>query len=56
MQLYDKVFGRNTHRAFQNFIGYTRENYMTYGADGSLQGVTAYYDPIEDFHFVGVDG
>jgi hypothetical protein len=50
MQLYDKVFGRSTHRAFQNFTGYTRENYMLYGPDGSVQGITAYYDPIEDFH------
>jgi len=50
MQLYDRVFGRNTHQAFQNFIGYTRENYMMYGSDGSVEGITAYYDPIEDFH------
>jgi hypothetical protein len=53
MRLYDQVFGRNTHRAFENFLGYTRENYMTYGSDGSVQGITGYYDPIEDFHFGG---
>jgi linalool dehydratase/isomerase-like protein len=51
MHLYDKVFGKNTHRAFENFIGYTRENYMKVGPDGKLQSITSYYDPIEKFHF-----
>jgi Linalool dehydratase/isomerase len=51
MHLYDKVFGRNTHRAFENFIGYTRENYMKIGSDGRLQSITSYYDPVEKFHF-----
>lgn len=51
MHLYDKVFGKNTHRAFENFIGYTRENYMKVGPDGKLQSITTYYDPIEKFHF-----
>jgi Linalool dehydratase/isomerase len=50
MHLYDKVFGRNTHRAFENFIGYARENYINVGADGRLQSITSYYDPIEKFH------
>lgn len=53
LQLYDKVFGRDTHLAFQNFLGYTRENYVRIGADGALQSITMYYDPIEDFHFGG---
>ena len=51
MHLYDKVFGKNTHRAFENFIGYTRENYMKVGTDGKLQSITSYYDPVEKFHF-----
>ena len=51
MHLYDKVFGRNTHQAFENFIGYSRENYMKIGTDGRLQSITSYYDPIEKFHF-----
>jgi hypothetical protein len=51
MHLYDKVFGKNTHQAFDNFIGYTRENYMKVGADGKLQSITSYYDPVEKFHF-----
>ncbi len=53
MYLYDKVFGRNTHQAFENFIGYARENYIKVGTDGRLQSVTSYYDPIEKFHAGG---
>jgi hypothetical protein len=53
MHLYDKVFGKNSHRAFENFIGYTRENYMKVGSDGKLQSITSYYDPVEKFHFGG---
>jgi hypothetical protein len=50
MRLYDKVFGRNTYQAFENFVGYARENYFKVGTDGRLQSVTFYYDPIEKFH------
>lgn len=51
MKLYDKVFGKNTHQAFENFIGYTKENYMKIGSDGKLQSITTFYDPVEKFHF-----
>jgi hypothetical protein len=51
MYLYDKVFGKKTHQAFENFIGYTRENYVKIGSDGKLQSITNYYDPVEKFHF-----
>ena len=53
MRLYDQVFGRDTYRAFENFIGYTRENYVSVGSDGALERITMYYDPVEDFHFGG---
>jgi hypothetical protein len=53
MLLYDRVFGRSTHQAFENFLGYTRDNYITIGPDGALQRITTFYDPIEDFHFGG---
>jgi hypothetical protein len=51
MRLYDRVFGRNTYQAFDNFVGYTRDNYMRIGADGRLESMTMFYDPIEDYHF-----
>jgi hypothetical protein len=53
MYLYDKVFGKSTHRAFENFVGYARENYIRVGTDGRLESVTSYYDPIEKFHSGG---
>ena len=53
MRLYDRVFGRNTYQAFENFVDYTRENYISVGSDGELERITSYYDPIEDFHFGG---
>jgi hypothetical protein len=53
MRLYDRVFGRNTYQAFENFVGYTRENYITIGSNGGLESITSFYDPIEDFHFGG---
>ncbi len=53
MQLYDKVFGKQTHRAFDNFLGYARENYISIGDDGLLQSVTSYYDPIAKFNARG---
>ena len=51
MHLYDKVYGKNTHRAFENFIGYTRENYMKFNSRGVLESLTTYYDPVQKFHF-----
>jgi hypothetical protein len=51
MQLYDKVFGRQTHRAFENFLEYAKTNYIKVGADGKLQSLTSYYDPVEKFHY-----
>ena len=46
MYLYDRVFGRQTHRAFENFLEYSRDNYMGIGDDGALEWVTNYYDPL----------
>lgn len=51
MQLYDKVFGRQTHRAFENFLEYARKNYIGVGKDGKLEWVTSYYDPIAKLNF-----
>ena len=46
MYLYDRVFGRSTHRSFENFLEYSRDNYMGVGSDGKLEWVTHYYDPV----------
>jgi len=46
MHLYDKVYNRQTHRSAENFLEYSRKNYVGVSADGKLQWVTQYYDPI----------
>lgn len=51
MQLYDKVYNKQTHLAAQNFLEYARKNYVGVDADGKLQWVTQYYDPIANWKF-----
>ncbi len=46
MLLYDRVYGRQTHRSAQNFLEYARKNYVGVSADNRLEWVTQYYDPI----------
>ncbi len=53
MYLYDRVYGRDTHRAAQNFLAYARQNYVGVGSDGRLQWVTQYYDPIVNWKLNG---
>lgn len=53
MLLYDKVYGRQTHLAAQNFIEYSRKNYVGVAKDGKLEWVTSYYDPLVNFKLNG---
>ena len=45
LHLYDKVFGRQAHRPFEDFLEYARDNYVGV-SDGKLEWITSYYDPI----------
>ena len=56
LYLYDRIYGRQTHRAVQNFLEYARENYMGVSKDGKLEWITSYYDPIVDFKLNGGPG
>ncbi len=42
MYLYDKINGRQSHQAFQNFLAYAKDNYMGVSSDGKLEWVTSY--------------
>jgi hypothetical protein len=53
MYLYDKVYNRQTHRSAENFLEYSRKNYVGVSADGKLEWVTSYYDPIVGFKLNG---
>ena len=46
LHLYDRVYGRDTHRPVQGWLEYARENFVGVGNDGRLEWVTRYYDPI----------
>ena len=46
MYLYDRVYGRDTHRPVQGWLEYARDNFMGVANDGNLEWVTRYYDPI----------
>ena len=46
LYLYDKVFGQQAHRPFQDFLAYSKDNYMGVSNDGNLEWITSYYDPI----------
>lgn len=51
MLLYDRVYGRQTHRSAQNFLDYYRKNYLGVSAAGVLEWVTVYFDPLVNFKF-----
>ncbi len=46
MYLYDRVYGRDTHRPVQGWLEYARDNFIGMSRDGRLEWVTSYYDPI----------
>ncbi len=46
MYLYDRLYGRDTHRPVQGWLEYARDNFIGMSRDGRLEWVTRYYDPI----------
>jgi len=46
MFLYDRLYGRDTHRPVQGWLEYARDNFIGMSGDGRLEWVTSYYDPI----------
>ena len=46
MFLYDRLYGRDTHRPVQGWLEYARDNFIGMSRDGRLEWVTSYYDPI----------
>ena len=46
LYLYDRIYGRATHRPVEGWLEYARENFLGIGSDGRLEWVTSYYDPI----------
>ncbi len=49
LYLYDRLHNTRKHRAAEDFLAYARDNYMRVSADGKLESVTRYYDPLVDY-------
>jgi len=57
LQLYDGVFGKSAHSAFETWADETRGDYFGFDAGGNLEWTTFYYDPlIEHNHTFGPAG
>lgn len=50
LQLFDNTSGRDTHRVFDGWQDYARDNYMSVNDKGELEWFTMYYDPVLDHH------
>ncbi len=50
LQLFDMNSGRNTHRVFDAWQEYARDNYMSVNDKGELEWFTMYYDPVLGHH------
>lgn len=50
LQLYDNMTGGNTHRVFDGWQEYARDNYMSVNDKGKLEWFTMYYDPLLEHH------
>jgi hypothetical protein len=48
LHLFDGVYGTAHHQVFDEWTEYAKKNYMTFTADGRLETIGLYYDPIID--------
>ncbi len=51
LQLYDKVFGAETHWVYDQWIEYAKKHFTTRNANGDITGFPFYYDPLEKFAY-----
>ena len=56
LYLYDRVYGRDTHRPVEGWLEYARDNFVGVANDGRLEWVTRYYDPIANHKANGGPG
>lgn len=48
--LSDQLGVTNAHGAFENWIEFMKDNYMSINDQNEIERMTFYYDPLEDFH------
>lgn len=49
MFLSDRLGASRAHGAFENWVEFMKDNYMSVDARGAIEWMTLYYDPLEDF-------
>jgi hypothetical protein len=49
LQLYDHVSDSQTHSVFEEWVEYTKDNYMSLSDKGTLEWFCRYYDPVIEY-------
>jgi hypothetical protein len=48
LQFYDKIFGKQTHGVYDDWVEFAKKHYLKLDGKGRLQSFAFYYDPLED--------
>jgi Linalool dehydratase/isomerase len=48
LQLYDKVYGKQYHGVYDDWVEFAKKHYMRLDGRGRLEAFAFYYDPLED--------
>ncbi len=51
LQLYDKLFGGNSHWVYDQWIEYAKKHFTTRNARGDITSFAFYYDPLKKFAY-----
>ena len=51
MQLYDKIFGAQTHWVYDQWIEFAKKHFTSRNRSGDITGFAFYYDPLEEFAY-----
>jgi len=50
LKMYDNVFDKEAHSAYDSWLDYTKDKYYGFDKKGTLQWVTMYYDALKNHH------
>ncbi len=51
MQLYDKIFGTQTHWVYDQWVEFAKKHFTSRNASGDITAFALYYDPLEEFAY-----
>ena len=49
LQLYDALYGKNAHQAYDGWLSHVKDKYFGFTKSGGLEWLTMYYDPLEKY-------